>query len=119
MSKADFSAQKGKEMFSTGLLSTLCDLMFYSPAATVKRGAVWRWPKCSAAPHCSDSKEAAPPYSMYRNKELLLFPHSTPAHPSLALLILVSFGMKESGQAKDPIKFIWDSDAPGVLLQSS
>lgn len=38
MSKADFSAQKGKEMFSTGLLSTLCDLMFYSPATTVKRG---------------------------------------------------------------------------------
>lgn len=90
MSKADFSAQKGKEMVSTGLLSTHCDLMFYSPATSVKF-RLFRDDQ-NALPHpTAVIQKSAPPYSTYRNKELLLLAHSTPAHLILALLILVSF----------------------------
>lgn len=39
-----------------------------------------------------------------------------PALLILTLLILVRSRMKQLGQAKDPIKLVWDNDGPGVLL---
>lgn len=38
----------------------------------------------------------------------------------LTLLIFMNFRMKESGQAKEPVRFVWDSDGPSraaLLIQ--